>query len=144
MSPLGYGLDSTFQQFQMVAEIEERHELWGQPGKLKVTGFLSRGDAGDFSDAIALAQATGLPADINAVRSYASRPGVSVNLEQQVTDTLGVFARAGWADGNIEPWDFTDVDRTISGGISLTPRNGSERKSFRQMIVRDTALRLVM
>ena len=123
VSPLAYGLDSTFQQFQMVGEIEERHELWGQPGKLKVTGFLSRGDAGDFSDAIALAQATGLPADINAVRSYASRPGVSVNLEQQVTDTLGVFARAGWADGNIEPWDFTDVDRTISGGISLTGKS---------------------
>jgi high affinity Mn2+ porin len=123
VSPLAYGLDSTFQQFQMVAEIEERHELWGQPGKLKVTGFLSRGDAGDFSDAIALAQATGLPANINAVRSYTSRPGISVNLEQQVTDTLGVFARAGWADGNIEPWDFTDVDRTISGGISLTGKS---------------------
>jgi high affinity Mn2+ porin len=123
MSPLAYGLDSTFQQFQMVGEIEERHELWGQPGKLKVTGFLSRGDAGDFSDAIALALATGLPANINAVRSYTSRPGISVNLEQQVTDTLGVFARAGWADGNIEPWDFTDVDRTISGGISLTGKS---------------------
>jgi high affinity Mn2+ porin len=32
---------------------------------------------------------------------------------------LGVFARAGWADGNVEPWDFTDIDRTVSGGISL-------------------------
>ena len=123
VSPTAYGLDSTFQQFQMVAEIEERHELWGQPGKIKITGFLSRGNAGQFSDAIALAQATGLPADINAVRSYTSRPGVSINLEQQVTDTLGVFARAGWADGNIEPWDFTDIDRTISGGISLSGKS---------------------
>ena len=31
-------------------------------------------------------------------------------LEQQVTDTVGLFARAGWADGNVEPWDFTDID----------------------------------
>jgi high affinity Mn2+ porin len=123
ISPTSDGLDSSFQQFQMVAEIEERHELWGQPGKLKLTGFLSRGNAGQFSDAVALAQATGLAADINAVRSYTSRPGVSVNLEQQVTDSLGVFARAGWADGNIEPWDFTDVDRTISGGISLSGKS---------------------
>ncbi len=123
VSPLAYGLDSTFQQFQMVGEIEERHELWGQPGKLKITGFLSRGNAGQFSDAVALAQATGLPADINAVRSYTSRPGVSINLEQQVTDSLGVFARAGWADGNIEPWDFTDVDRTVSAGISLNGKS---------------------
>ncbi len=123
VSPTAYGLDSTFQQFQMVGEIEERHELWGQPGKIKITGFLSRGNAGQFSDAVALAQATGLPADINAVRSYTSRPGVSINLEQQVNDNFGVFLRAGWADGNIEPWDFTDIDRTISGGISLSGKS---------------------
>jgi high affinity Mn2+ porin len=119
MSPLAYGLDPTFHQFQMVAEIEERHELWGRPGKIKITGFLSRGEAGEFSGAIALAQATDQPADINAVRAYRSRPGVSLNLEQQVTDSLGVFARAGWADGNVEPWDFTDIDRTVQAGISL-------------------------
>jgi high affinity Mn2+ porin len=53
------------------------------------------------------------------VRTYTSRPGVSINLEQQVSETVGVFARAGWADGNIEPWDFTDADRTVSGGVSL-------------------------
>jgi high affinity Mn2+ porin len=54
------------------------------------------------------------------VRTYTSRPGISLNLEQQVTETLGVFARAGWADGNVEPWDFTDIDRTVSGGVSLS------------------------
>ena len=41
--PVGFGLDPTFNQFQLVGEIEERHELWGQPGKLKITGFLGRG-----------------------------------------------------------------------------------------------------
>jgi high affinity Mn2+ porin len=120
VSPSSYGLDPTFQQFQVVTEIEERHELWGQPGKIKLTGFLSRGGAGKFSDATALAQVTGLPADITAVRSYASRPGISVNLEQQIMDGLGVFARAGWADGKVESWDFTDIDRTVSAGVSLS------------------------
>jgi high affinity Mn2+ porin len=120
ISPDAANLDPTFRQFQLVGEIEERHELWGQPGKIKVTGFLSRGRAGQFADAIALAQTTGMPADINAVRAYTSRPGVSVNLEQQITETLGVFARAGWSDGNVEPWDFADIDRTLSGGVSIT------------------------
>jgi high affinity Mn2+ porin len=120
VSPVGADLDPTFNQFQLVGEIEERHDLWGQPGKIKVTGFLSRGRAGAFADAIALAQATGQPADITAVRAYSNRPGVSVNLEQQITETLGVFARAGWADGRVEPWDFTDIDRTVSGGVSLS------------------------
>ena len=118
-SPTAIELDPTFHQFQIVGEIEERHQIWGQPGKLKITGFLSRGRAGAFQDAVELAQLTGQPADINAVRTYTSRPGVSINLEQQVSESVGVFARAGWADGNIEPWDFTDVDRTVSGGVSL-------------------------
>jgi len=116
-------LDSTFQQYQLVAEIEKRYELWGQPGKFKVTGFLSRGRAGRFQDAITLAQITGEPADIVAVRSYASRPGISMNLEQQISETVGIFARAGWADGNVEPWDFTDIDRTVSGGVSINGKN---------------------
>jgi high affinity Mn2+ porin len=118
-SPTSFGLDPTFQQFQMVGEIEGRYQLWGQPGKLKLTGFLSRGRAGAFQDAINLAQQTGQPADITAVRTYRSRAGVSVNLEQQVSETVGVFARAGWADGNVEPWDFTDIDHTVSAGVSI-------------------------
>ena len=120
ISPSGGFLDPTFRQFQLVGEIEERHELWGQPGKIKLTGFLSRGRAGSFQDAINLSAMTGTPADINAVRVYQSRPGVSINLEQQVSENVGVFARAGWADGNVEPWDFTDIDRTVSGGVSIT------------------------
>jgi high affinity Mn2+ porin len=116
-----YGLTPTFKQFQLVGEIEERHTLWEQPGAIKVTGFLSRGNAGSFQDAINLSQATGLDASdaLAAVRHYQSRPGVSINLQQQVSDTLGVFARGGWADGNVEPWEFTDIDRTVSGGVSL-------------------------
>ncbi|MGO9483021.1 MAG: carbohydrate porin [Rhodomicrobium sp.] len=120
-SPLAYGLDPTFGQFELVGEIEERHELWGEPGKLKLTGFLNRGWAGLYQDAIALAQASGQPADINAVRDkYTSRPGLSANLEQQITPDIGVFARAGWADGTVEVWDFSDIDRSVSAGVSLS------------------------
>ena len=56
MNAAAYGLDKTFSQQQYVGEIEERHQLWGQPGKLKVTAFLSHGRAGDFPDAVALSQ----------------------------------------------------------------------------------------
>jgi len=98
-SALGYGLDPTFDQFEMVGEIENRYALWGQPGKIKVTGFLIRGRMGSFQNALDFSQATGLDVSdaLAAVRTYQSRPGVSLNLEQQVTDTVGLFARAGWA-----------------------------------------------
>jgi high affinity Mn2+ porin len=75
---------------------------------------------GSFADAIALAAVTGGPADIAAVRRYNSRGGLSLNLEQQITDELGVFARAGIANGNIEPYEFTDVDRTVAAGLALS------------------------
>ncbi len=112
-------LDPTFQEFQWLGEIERRYHFWGHPGKIAVTGFLSRGRMGSFDDAIALAAISGGPADIAAVRQYRSRGGVSMNLEQEITSDLGVFMRAGWADGNIEPYDYTDIDRTVAAGLSL-------------------------
>jgi high affinity Mn2+ porin len=117
--PNSTDLDPQFGQFQWVGEIEHRHQLWGLPGKVAINGFLSRGRMGRFEDAIQLAQVTGGPADIAAVRRYTSRGGVSVLLEQQVSSDLGVFARAGWANGNIEPYEFTDIDRTAATGLSL-------------------------
>lgn len=123
ISPLGPTIDPTFQEFQLLGEIEERHDLWGQPGKIKITGFLNHGSAGTYADAIALAQVTGMPADITAVRATTSRPGISLNIEQQVMENLGVFLRAGWADGDIEPWDFTDIDRTVAGGVSISGKS---------------------
>jgi high affinity Mn2+ porin len=119
-SPTSGDLDPTFDQFSLVGEVERRYHLWGQPGTIKITGYLNRGRAGDYASAVALAQITGMPADIVAVRHYDSRPGVSVNWQQQITETVGVFARAGWADPHIEPWDFTDVDATFSAGASIT------------------------
>ncbi|HEX3365914.1 carbohydrate porin [Phenylobacterium sp.] len=112
-------LEYDFSQFQGIAEIEERHRWGGRPGKLKLTGFLSRGRMGAFDDAVALAQASGQPVDIVAVRRYRSRSGVSLNLEQEVADDLGVFARAGVAGGDVEPYEFADIDRTVSAGLSL-------------------------
>jgi high affinity Mn2+ porin len=112
-------LDPQFGQFQWIGEVEHRHELWGQPGKIAVTGFLSRGRMGSYADAIELAQLNGGSADIAAVRQYQSRGGVSFNLEQQIVPDVGLFARAGWADGNIEPYEFTDIDRTVSAGLSV-------------------------
>ena len=109
-----------FEQFQWIGEIERRYSIWDQPGKLAVTGFLTRGRMGSFEDAIQLAAMTGGPADIAAVRKYQSRGGISMNLEQQLMPNVGFFARAGIADGDKEPYEFTDVDRTVAAGLSIS------------------------
>ena len=113
-------LDSRFEQFQWVGEIERRYSIWDQPGKLAVTGFLTRGRMGSFEDAIQLAAITGGPANIAAVRQYQGRGGISMNLEQQLLPNVGFFARAGFANGDIEPYEFTDIDRTVAAGFSVS------------------------
>jgi hypothetical protein len=51
---------------------------------------------------------------------YTSRSGISLNVEQQVSPELGLFLRAGLASGDVEPYEFSDIDRTIAAGLSLS------------------------
>lgn len=131
IAPNQTALDSRFEQFQWVGELEHRHEIFGQPGKVAVTGFLTRGNMARFDEAILAAAQTGGPADVAAVRRYNSRGGVSLNVEQQLAANVGMFLRAGVADGRLEPYEFTDVDRTVSGGLSVSGRQwGRENDTF--------------
>jgi high affinity Mn2+ porin len=117
--PNGTELDPSFSQFQLVAEVERRFALWAQPGKVAVTPWLSRGRMGNYNDAVRVAHDSGQPADIAAVRTYRSRAGLAANLEQQVTPDWGVFVRGGFASPNVEPYEFTDIDRTVAAGAAV-------------------------
>jgi high affinity Mn2+ porin len=116
-------LDPTFRQFQWMGEVEHHHDLWGQPGMMMVTGFLTRGRMGRYDHALDLAALTGDTPDTALVRRYASRPGVGLDLEQQIVPNVGVFGRLGWADGNVEPYEFADIDRTAAAGLSLSGKS---------------------
>jgi high affinity Mn2+ porin len=117
--PNGEVLERDFDQYQLDLELEHRHQIAGHPGAVRVTLFRNRGQFGRFDDALALASATGGVPDTALVRRRMTRPGISLNAEQEVTGNLGLFARAGLNDGQIEPYDFTDIDRTLSLGASL-------------------------
>src|SRR5579884_2462596 len=47
--PNSTDLDTSFSQFQWVGEVERRYQLFGQPGKIAVTGYLSRGRMGSYA-----------------------------------------------------------------------------------------------
>lgn len=113
-------LDPGFGQFQFIAEGERRYSIGGEDGDIKLTGFLTRGRMARFTDAIALGQALGQAPDVALVRQYRSRPGLDVSAQQKVADGVGLFARLGWARGDVEPYEFADIDRTASGGVSLS------------------------
>ena len=112
-------LEPGFHEFQLIGEAEHRHELFGRPGKLLITYFESHGRMGLLDDAVRLAEATDTSVDISAVRQYRKRVGISLNLEQQLASDIGFFARAGKAGGNVEAYEFTDIDRAMELGLSL-------------------------
>jgi high affinity Mn2+ porin len=112
-------LEPAFHEYQIDAEVEKRYALFGQTGRVLLTGFDSRGRIGLLDQAIALAEATDTSPDPALVRHYRSRIGVSLDLEQPITSDLGVFGRIGKAPGNVEVYEFTDIDRSVELGVSL-------------------------
>ena len=89
-------------------------------GKIKLTGFLIHGRIGIpkrprvfRSDRPECQRCAGGSANLR------NQAWGKLNLEQQLTETVGLFARAGWADGNHEEWDNTDIDRSAELGVSV-------------------------
>ncbi|WP_213773833.1 carbohydrate porin [Bradyrhizobium sp. dw_78] len=112
----------TYKTGGTVVEFEERHTVFDQPGKLRLGAFANSGNTGNYRQALAIEDAD--PAlDINSVmtgiRHDNLKYGFYLNAEQQLVKDIGLFARASWNDGQTEILSFTDVDRSISGGLSI-------------------------
>jgi high affinity Mn2+ porin len=112
----------TFKSGGAIVEFEERHTIFEQPGKLRLGAFGNEGHTGNYRQALAI-EAADPTLDINAVMTSIQHTnpkyGFYANLEQQVVKDVGVFARASWNDGQNQILSFTDVDRSLSGGISV-------------------------
>ncbi|MBI3526673.1 MAG: carbohydrate porin [Betaproteobacteria bacterium] len=101
-------------------EVERAHTLGNQPGTMRVLAFRNRAVMSRFSDALNLAAQSGATPDINAVRTGEQiKAGIGINLEQAITPDVGLFARAMWADGQTETYAFTEIDRSLSGGVLI-------------------------
>lgn len=116
--PNGPNIDLSFANRQYIAEGEKDFKIGGRAGAIRVTAFLTQGEMGSYAAAVAQAAGTGQAANTANVRGRHGRPGVSLNLSQAVSDNCGVFARLGWANGAYEAYDYTDIDKTASAGVS--------------------------
>ena len=45
--------------------------------------------------------------------------GLGFSFNQELTNEIGLFARAGWNDGKHASWAFTEIDQTVSAGLSV-------------------------
>jgi high affinity Mn2+ porin len=108
-----------FGEYEFVTEGEERHQLRGRNGKIKLLFYSNRGRMGDYNDAVQLGLQTDSLPSTALVRKPATRPGVAINIEQQLYDDLGAFARVSANDGSKETYEFTDINQSIAIGLSL-------------------------
>jgi high affinity Mn2+ porin len=100
----------------------EIHYLEGEhPGILRLLGYANHANAGNYAEALRFGQQTGTVPDVTATRRHGTlKYGAGVNLEQQVTKSVGVFARLGWNDGKTESFAFTAIDRLATGGVFVS------------------------
>lgn len=104
-------------------ELEHAHTWQGQPGRLRAQAFRNRAVMSRFTDALSLAEREARTPDIDAVRTRThSKFGWGLSLEQAIGPDVGVFARHSWADGQTENVAFTEIDRSLSGGVLLQGR----------------------
>ncbi len=117
--PNGKQPDPDFRETESVIELEERHDLFGHPGKLRLLAFDNYGNMASYNDAVALGEQTGTTPAVAGVRHFQSRTGVALNLEQELAEGLGLFARLSANDGSKEAYEFTDINRSLAFGVSL-------------------------
>ena len=107
-------------QFQMIVEAEADYSLFGHDGKAKLLGFQTRAKLANFSE-LETYYAANPQGDIvtaEAARHLRNKFGGEINIEQQITADIGVFLRASLGDGRTEAYDFSDIDRSLSLGLS--------------------------
>ena len=112
--PNGLGVEwSLLRAGSAAFEVEHRH-YWGErAGAIRLLSYFTRAKSGRYQDAINGA------ASIAATREFRERKGLGLSLDQEITPVLGAFLRAGWNDGQTETWMFTEIDRTVTTGLSL-------------------------
>lgn len=118
-----------FKYFGDQIELEHAHQLGEWPGKVRLLAFRNRAKMSRFQDALNLAAAEQTTPDINQVRDAAHvKHGLGVNLEQALGEDAGLFLRQSWADGGTETYAFTEIDRSVSGGVTLKGRAWGREK----------------
>ena len=99
-----------------VAELERRYALRGHAGAVRLLAYDTRAHMGSYQ---ATLDNPSLGENIYLTAAYRYKYGFGLNLEQEIRKNLGAFARLGWSDGKNQTYEFTDVDRTATAGLSL-------------------------
>jgi high affinity Mn2+ porin len=105
-----------FERGTYVVELENRYSLFNQPGKLRTIAWLNSAFSGSYRETL---DNPALNLDIAQTRTGRIKYGYAVNLEQALSDEIGVFGRWSWNDGKTEIMAFADIDASLALGASI-------------------------
>lgn len=97
---------------------------------LAFTNYANMGDYHEASDRFLNHQTPTPEIDAHPMQTTL-KYGFGINAEQEITESIRGFIRAGWNEGQHESWNYTEVDETVAfgGDISGTLWNRA-RDSF--------------
>ena len=100
-------------------ELTREHKIYDQPGAIRALYFRGNAFMSNYRDAINLGIQTNTTPDIlNTRYGQQSFWGYGINLEQALSDDIGVFARWSWNTGRTETQTL-DISQSLSGGVSI-------------------------
>ncbi len=103
------------QAWSAAGELERQYSFQGRPGALRLLAWKERAHMGSYQESLSDPQNIAQ----NGQLQYRTKYGFGINAEQQICKDVGAFMRLGWSNGRTQIWEFTDVDRTASLGLSI-------------------------
>jgi hypothetical protein len=101
-----------------VGEFERKMSLFGgREGRVRLLAYRNVASMGNFSAALDQAAGSGRAPDLATVRQNRSKLGFGISVEHELTANAGAFVRASRHDGKSETYAFTEIDRSVSGGV---------------------------
>lgn len=101
--------------WQILGQVDRFYTLGDRPGAVRLIYGASRTRQSTWRELFA----NGFDTFDQNPNGYRLKHNLALNLEQEITDGLGAFARLSWNDGRTQNWMFTEMDRAVSAGLSL-------------------------
>ncbi len=101
-------------------ELTKTYRLRGRAGTVRLLGFRNEAGMGNYLKALSSPYIRDQPNLISTRAEGRTKLGLGLNVEQELTKNVGLFARISYNDGKNETWAFTEIDRSASLGVVST------------------------
>jgi len=102
-------------------EFEKRYAWNKRKGVIRLLGYFNTSKAPKYEDVVdAKLDGSDTSLDVIYGKDYGGKKiGFGINIEQELSDIVNAFFRAGWNDGKTATWAFAEIDNSLSAGIRV-------------------------